>query len=101
MTAIITFLAAFKVTLFTHIFFGIFRHFRVTHIVTNCHYVSLKYAQTKTEARRPQNPENISYAHKHENYPKGSYHKKNKKVNFAKYLKNLENDKNKCRIVLC
>jgi hypothetical protein len=87
---VITLLAAFKVTFFTHIFVGVFWRFRVTHNVTNCHYVSLKYAQTKTGASRPQIPENISYAHKHEKYPKGYYHKVFKKTKIQKYLEKYD-----------
>jgi len=38
------------------------------------------WQQNKTP-KSYENPENISYAHKHEKYPKGCYHKKNKKQN--------------------
>ena len=33
-----------------------------------------------------ENPENISYAHKHEKYPKGYYHKILKKLKYQKYF---------------
>ena len=82
MNAIIAFLAAFKITLFTYIFFGIFWHFRVTHIVTNCHYICLKYVPTKIQRYRHKIQGILVYGNKLEKYLKVCYHKNLKRVKF-------------------
>ena len=61
-------------------------------IVLYLFYICSKVRVYKKSEKRPQNPENISYAHNPKKYPKGCYHKILKKSKNQSTSRNLEND---------